>query len=301
MNKNISFGIEFLANEHPVKLAELIKFSEDNGLEYAWITDHYNNRDAYALLAYIASKTNKIKLGPGVTNPYTRIPEQIASAIETINEISNGRAVLGIGAGDKVTFDKIGIKWKKPISKMQNAIETIRKSAKDIPIYIGAQGPKMLKLAGELGDGALVNASHPLDFKVAIELLKEGGAKNKSNFDVGAYTSFSIAENSGDAIRAAKPVVAFIVAGSPNAVFEKHDIALEEVNAVRSGFKKKFQTAIDAVTPKMIESFSISGTPKECIQRIEELIEVGVTQIIPGSPLGPDKVKAIKLIGSEII
>ncbi|RLG26073.1 hypothetical protein DRN76_01885, partial [Methanosarcinales archaeon] len=59
----ISFGIEFLANEPAEKLADLVKTSENNGLAYAWITDHYNNRDAYALLTYIAANTSKIKLG----------------------------------------------------------------------------------------------------------------------------------------------------------------------------------------------------------------------------------------------
>ena len=103
----LTFGIEFLANEDAQTLAELIKFSEDNGLEYAWITDHYNNRDAYGLLTYIAARTDKIKLGPGVTNPYTRTAAQLASAIATVNEVSGGRAVFG---SVRVTRSRL-IRW----------------------------------------------------------------------------------------------------------------------------------------------------------------------------------------------
>jgi 5,10-methylenetetrahydromethanopterin reductase len=324
----ISFGIEFLANETAEKLADLVKFSEDNGLQYAWITDHYNNRDSYSLLTYIAAKTSKIKIGPGVTNPYTRTAPQLASAIATVNEVSNGRAVFGIGPGDKVTFDGLGIDWVKPLTTVRETVEIVRKlltgkkvsyegqvcnikSAKmnfvkevTIPVYIGAQGPNMLRLAGELGEGALVNGSHPRDFETAVKLIKEGtdkAGKNFADFDVAAYTSFSIADTKEEAEKAAKPVTAFIVAGSPDAVFEKHGIPIEDVNKVRDGFKESFGAAIKAVTPEMLESFAICGAPNECIDKIDTLIKAGVTQVIPGSPLGPDKIKSIELIGTKII
>ncbi len=324
----ISFGIEFLANEPAEKLADLVKTSENNGLAYAWITDHYNNRDAYALLTYIAANTSKIKLGPGVTNPYTRTPAQLASAIATVNEVSKGRAVFGIGPGDRVTFDGLGIEWKKPLTTVKETVEIFRelltgkkvsydgkvckiKSAKlnfskgaNIPVYIGAQGTNMLKLAGELAEGALVNGSHPRDFESAVKLLKEGtdkAGKNFEDFDVAAYTSFSIADTMADAEKTAKPVTAFIVAGSPDVVFEKHGIPIKDVNKVRDGFKESFGAAIKAVTPEMLDAFSICGTPNECIEKIDKLIKAGVTQVIPGSPLGPDKVKSIELIGTQLI
>lgn len=323
----LTFGIELLANEDAQTLTELIKFAEDNGLEYAWITDHYNNRDAFGLLTYIASRTDTIKLGPGVTNPYTRTAAQLASAIATVNEVSGGRAVFGIGPGDKVTFDSLGIEWEKPLTTVKETVEVVRaftrggkvsydgdvcriKGAKlsygesDIPVYIGAQGPKMLALAGAIGDGVLVNGSHPRDFEYAVSVLKEGAKsedRDFSKFDVGAYTSFSISSDMDAATKAARPVTAFIVAGSPDAVFEKHGIPLDDVEKVRTGFKKGFGDAVAAVTDEMLDAFSICGTPDKCIGRIEELIKAGVTQIITGSPLGPKKKDAIELIGKEII
>ena len=324
----ISFGIEFLANEPAEKLAELVKFSEENGLKYAWITDHYNNRDAYAVLTHIGANTSKINIGPGVTNPYTRTPPQLASAIATVNEVSGGRAVFGIGPGDKVTFDGLGIEWVKPLSMVRETVEIVRKlltgkkisydgkvckikSAKldyqkgaEIPVYIGAQGPKMLKLAGEIAEGALVNGSHPRDFETAVKLLKEGcesAGKNFNDFDVAAYTSFSIADTKEEAEKTAKPVTAFIVAGSPDTVFEKHGIPIEDVKKVRDGFKESFGAAIKAVTPEMLDCFSICGSPDECIEQIDSLFKAGVTQMITGSPLGPEKSKSIELIGKEVI
>ncbi|MCL7415749.1 MAG: 5,10-methylenetetrahydromethanopterin reductase [ANME-2 cluster archaeon] len=321
----VRFGIEFLANETADTLAEMIRFSEENGIEYAWITDHYNNRDSFSLLTYIAARTSTIKLGTGVTNPYTRAAPQLASAIATVDEVSGGRAVFGIGPGDKMTFENLGVKWTKPLRTVRETVEVVRrltsgesisyngevisiKKAKlnfgnnTVPVYIGAQGPGMLKLAGEMGDGALVNASHPRDFEFALKMLKEGAlGRDFSQFDVGAYTSFSVASSREKAIAAAKPVVAFITAGSPPDVIKRHGIPEEDHTRLTSAFKEGFKQAIETVTDDMMSAFSICGTPDDCIEQIHELVGAGVTQIVVGSPIGPDRTEAIKLVGKEII
>ena len=170
----MKFGIEFVPQIPLSELVDLVKLAEDVGFEYAWITDHYNNKNVYETLALIASATETIKMGPGVTNPYVRSPAISASAIATIDEISEGRATFGIGPGDKATFDALGIEWTKPVSTIKAAIADINtllagdkteggaqlggaKAVQEhIPIYMGAQGPKMLETAGEIADGVLM-------------------------------------------------------------------------------------------------------------------------------------------------
>ena len=328
----MKFGIEFVPNMKYYELEYYVKLAEDSGFEYTWITDHYNNRNVYSMLTILALKTSSIKLGPGVTNPYHISPAVTASAIATINELSNGRAVLGIGAGDKVTFDRIGISWTKPLRRMREAVEIIRllhggKSvsydgkifkfngarldfkAGNIPIYIGAQGPKMLQLAAELGDGVLINASHPRDFETAKENIDAGlekAGKSRDEFDVVAYASMSVDKDANKARNASKIVVAFIVAGSPDIIFERHGISMDDVQKVREALNNAFTKGdwpgvSKAVTDEMIDSFSISGSPDQVIERIKELSKSGVTQVVAGSPIGPDKKKSIQLIGKEII
>lgn len=328
----MKFGIEFVPNMKYYELEYYVKLAEDSGFEYTWITDHYNNRNVYSMLTILALKTSSIKLGPGVTNPYHISPALTASAIATINELSNGRAVLGIGAGDKVTFDRIGISWTKPLRRMREAVEIIRalhsgKSVSydgeifrfngarldfksgNIPIYIGAQGPKMLQLAAELGDGVLINASHPRDFEAAKENIEAGlskAGKSRDEFDVVAYASMSVDKDADKARNASKIVVAFIVAGSPDVIFERHGISMDDVNKVREALNNAFTKGdwpgvSKAVTDEMIDCFSISGSPDEVIDRIKELSKSGVTQVVAGSPIGPDKKKSIQLIGKEII
>ncbi|RLI88939.1 MAG: 5,10-methylenetetrahydromethanopterin reductase [Archaeoglobales archaeon] len=324
----MKFGVEFVPNVKYYELEYYAKLAEDSGFGYCWITDHYNNRNVYAMLTLLALKTQKMRIGAGVANPYHTHPAVVASAIATINEVSGGRAVLGIAAGDKVTLERIGVKWEKPLSRIREAVEVIRAlhagksvsydgkffklsgakldfNAGSIPIYIGAQGPKMLKLAAEIGDGVLINASHPKDFEVARKSIDEGLQKGK-DFDVVAYASLSIDRDGGKARNAAKIVVAFIVAGSPDVIFERHGISSEDVEKVRTSLNNAFATGNwkavnEAVTDEMVDIFSISGTPEDVIERIEKLKKVGVTQVVAGSPIGPNKAKSIKLMGKEIV
>jgi len=325
----LSFGVEFVPQEPILSIADYVKLAEERGFKYTWITDHYNNRDVWSTLSILALKTEKIKLGSGVTNPYTRNVAQIASAIITIDELSNGRAVLGIGPGDRATFETLGIQWVKPVKTIVEAVTVIRrliagerlkfegevirlsgaklavKPKAAIPIYVGAQGPVMLRTAGQIGDGVLINASHPKDFQAAISYVKEGVEKSgrrMEDIDVAAYTSFSIDQDPNKAEKAARIVVAFIVAGAPDQILERHGIGLEGAKTIKEAIGKgDFKTATKSVTSEMLNAFSICGTPENCISRIEELLKTGVTQIVVGSPIGSDKKNSINLIGEKII
>jgi len=318
------FGIEFVPDESVLKIGYMAKLAEDAGFKNIWITDHYNNRDVWSTLAVLSMMTNRIKLGTGVTNPYTRNVAITASSIASINELSGGRAILGIGPGDKATFDKMGIEWDKPLTRVKEAVLAIRAllareqvnqagfkgaqmafGAGKIPIYIGAQGPKMLELAGGIADGVLINASHPDDFKFAVPVIRQGAreaGRNPEDVQVCAYASFSADKDQAKAVNASKIVVAFIVAGSPQNVLDRHNIGTDEAKAISDALAKyDFKSAMAAVTPKMTEAFSVSGTPQDCRARIDELVKTGVTQIVVGSPIGPNKESAIKLIGKQVI
>ena len=315
----MKFGIEFVPQIPLDELVRLVKIAEDVGFEYAWITDHYNNKNVYETLALIAANTETIKMGPGVTNPYVRSPAISASAIATIDEISNGRATFGIGPGDKATFDALGIAWEKPVSTIKAAIADINtllagekteggaqlggaKKVQDaIPIYMGAQGPKMLETAGEIADGVLINASNPKDYEAATPMIKKGIGDQAKDFDVAAYTATSIGEDSEAAKNAAKIVVAFIAAGSPPPVIERHGLP-EGFNTQMGEFlaQGNFGGAIGAVTDEALEAFSVCGTPDEFIPKIEALADMGVTQYVAGSPVGKNVEESIKLLGDVI-
>jgi len=323
------FGLELVPDTSIDKLTSYAVSAEDAGFDNIWVTDHYNNHNVYIVLEAMAASTDTVKMGPGITNPYLVHPAWTASAIASLNEASNGRAILGLGPGDKMTLDVLGIDRDRPLGKVREATEVIRKLLRerrvtyegdhfkltgaslrnrpegDIPIYLGAQGPKMLELASSLGDGILINASHPRDFEYAFNYIEKGATsanRDIANIDVAAYTCISIDHDVNNAKKKALPVVAFIVAGSPKQVLSRHEIpdgnVAKVVNAMAAG---DFSGAFNSVTDEMIDAFAIVGTPADCAARIEKLLDTGVTQFVVGSPIGPKKSAAIKLFAEEVI
>ncbi|KPV64815.1 MAG: 5,10-methylenetetrahydromethanopterin reductase [Candidatus Bathyarchaeota archaeon BA1] len=325
----VKFGIEFVPKEPYWKIIYYVIQAERRGFDYLWITDHFNNRNVYVTLTTAAIYTNKITFGPGVTNPYLINPVVTAQAIASLNELAPGRVVLGIGAGDKTTLDCAGVEMLKPLTAVQESIKIIRrmmdgesvvfkgdvfrmtgarflfKPRGKIPIYVGAQGPKMLELAGRIGDGVLINACHPKDIKYAVDCVGKGvteADKKLTDVDVAAYTSFSVHEDLKKATKAAVPVVSFIVAGSPSVVLERHGINLKKAEEIREALKASdWVRAFGLVSPEMIEAFSVCGVPDTCIERINQLLKSGISQFVVGSPIGPNVRQAINLIGEKII
>lgn len=320
----MSYGIEFVPGNVNVKqVVNFCKLAESKDIDYAWITNHYNNRHCYPTLAAIAQATTTLKMGPGIMNAFTDTPAAMASFFCTLNEISDGRAVLGIGPGDLSTLPKLSIQPEKPVARLEEAVTVIRKlvageevsmpqnqffkyqgakltgvnlpGKKGVPIYIGAQGPKVLDLAGRVGDGALINASNPKDFAVAIPIIKAAADKvGKKGFDVGAYTAMSIDTNEKKARNAAKIVAAFIAAGSPPELLQRHGLDLNNVGKIKAALAKfDFKTVGELVSDKEIDAFTIAGTPDTVKQKCEDLKKAGVTQIIFGSPLGPEDRKSV--------
>ncbi len=325
----VKLGIEFVPQQKLDKIIAYIKEAEENNFDFAWITDHYNNRNTYVTLALAAVQTQKIRIGTGVTNPFLVNPAVTASSIASIHEVSNGRAIMGIGAGDSTTLKQLGVEWSKPLTAVKETITIVKKlwagetveydgevfkiknarlNFKNkfgaIPVYVGAQGPKMLELAASIGDGVLINASHPIDMEPATTKLKEELHTNgdPKEFDIAAYTSFSLADTEEEARKLAAPVVTFIVAATPAIVLERHEIAEADANAIRELLGKgKIPQAFAAVTDEMIDAFSISGTKQMVTEKMIDLKEIGVSQLVVGSPIADDKSKAIKTIGNEIL
>jgi 5,10-methylenetetrahydromethanopterin reductase len=257
-------------------------------------------------------------------------PVMTAESVASLNEIAPGRVICGIGAGDKTTLEMVGVEMKSPLRTMRESVEIIRrqlvrektgydgkifkttggarfnfKTANPIPIYIGAQGPKMLQLAGRIGDGALINASHPDDIKRAVGLIRKGSEKARRDpkeVDIAAYTSFSVAETEKKARKPVVPVVAYIVAGSPPFILEKHGIPVEKADKIKSDLSSRnWGEAFGAVNKQMIDAFTVCGSPEQCTEKIDILFKTGITHFVTGSPLGPNVRASIDLFGKEVL
>ncbi len=302
--------IELVA-EHPVdELTELALEAEAQGFDAVWVTDHYNNRNPWVVLTSIAQATSTVELGPGVTNPYYAHPAWTASAVASLDEASDGRARLGIGPGDRNTLNTLELERDSPLYDVLDAVNLTRDlhsgerasyddlaveaklnySAREIPVYIGAQGPNMLRMANDHGDGILVNASHPDDFRWSLEQIEE------KKTEVLAYTSFSVDRDAEAAAEAARQPVAFVAAGSPPPVLERHDLDVELADEIGDDIEAgEFTEAFSKVSERMLDAFSVYGTPEDCVSRVRELYDVGVDTVVVGSPIGPEPMDCIGL------
>ena len=325
----VKFGLEFVPREPFWKTVYHAIQADKGPFDYLWVADHYTNRNVYVTLSTILIHTDRIIVGTGVTNPYLVNPLITAGAIASLNEIAPGRVVCGIGAGDRTTLEQAGIPQVKPLAAVKESVHLIRLMIKEggvtdfrgeifrvpgakfglggnpVPIYIGAQGPKMLKLAAEIGDGVLINSSHPRDLEEAVRYIEEGTSKANrplNDLDIAAYASFSVDEKPEKAFKAAVPAVAFIMARYPDTVLEKHGIKPERGAKLRENLiKGNFGEAFAQVTPDMVDSFAVWGNPDVCTEKISTILKTGITQFVAGPPIGPNIRRSIDILATKII
>lgn len=318
-------GVE-LTPEIPVgTVGDLAARAEAAGFEAVFASCHYNNRDPFLALSRVAAATDSVRLGPGVANPYETHPVKLASQAATLDELSDGRALLGLGAGDRSTLANLGIDRERPLRRI---LETMKVSqalwrgervdhdgtflavdaglnyeADPIPVYVGAQGPHMIRMAAKHADGVLVNASHPDDFAWADEQVETGLTERpaeRGSFDFGAFASVSVAEDADAAREAARPPVAFIVSGAASPVLKRHEIDRERAGEIGDAISAgEFSEAFGAVTPEMIDAFCVAGTTDGVTDRIREILRYA-DSVVVGSPLGPDREEAIDLLGTAL-
>ncbi|WP_135365206.1 5,10-methylenetetrahydromethanopterin reductase [Halosimplex halophilum] len=312
-----------LTPERPVStIAQLGATAERVGFDAAFVSHHYNNRDQFGALTAIAGETSDIDVGPGVANPYETHPVTLASRMATLDEYSGGRGVFGVGPGDASTLANLGIDPDSPLRRVLETFRVARRlwdgervdhdgtfeaadaglnyDAGDIPVYVGAQGPHMTRMAAKHADGVLYNGAHPRDYAWASERVAEGldeRPDDRGEFDFAAYAAVSVAEDGEAAREAARFPVAFVAGGAPPPVLERHDIDREAADEVGSAVSAgEFREAAGLVTDAMLDAFCIAGSPAEVAAEIDAVLEYA-DSFVAASPLGPDAERAIELLG----
>jgi 5,10-methylenetetrahydromethanopterin reductase len=218
------------------ELVELGELSEALGYRYFWYTDVRFARECYLGLAAVAARTKRILLGTGVTDPYSRHPALTAAAIATLDEMSEGRAVLGLGTGG-AGFKELGLERRLPVAAMRETVQIVRgllgggsatvegkvvsisggrlsfkppRSA--VPIHFATHGSQITKLCGQIADGVMIaNTLVPEAFDFYIRHLDEGIAKAgraTADVDVGLRVEACIAEDDAAAFAVMRKRVA---------------------------------------------------------------------------------------------
>lgn len=312
--------------------------AEEFGYDLVWIPDERFQKDPYAIMTACALNTKRIRLGLGVTNPYTRSPASTARAMATCGEISEGRVILGLGAGSPKLASQFGVHLEKPaqllkrttlaIRKLfdggevtcQNSCFTLKNVRLDfdvrnmIPIYIGGRGSRILEVGGEVGDGVIAGAglATPDGMRYAVEHITKGSTRvgrDPSKLDIVCWAFTSIAEDVEQAKDCIRPTIALILATTPRHVLENIGVPIEVISAIREvtakgiDILKSFETLRELIDDRTMNQFSIVGSVEQCIRRVKELEQVGVKHIgiVPFPNASLSTSETISLFARDII
>lgn len=277
--------------------------------EAIWVPETWGMEN-FSMLGAMSSKTRTQKIGSSIINIYSRSPSTIAMGAATIDSLSNGRLILGLGTSSIPIVESFhGNKFEKPLQRMKEYVEIIRLALSGrkvnydgdifklnnftllikpqrnkIPIYVAAINKKMINLAWSIGDGVIFYLRPLNEMKETISKMQ-----SKKKIDVTCQLITCVSEDSEEAIQRAKKTIAFYVSvGEIYRKFLAKNGYLSETKNIFEEFKKSgFQSSHKLVTDAMLKSLAICGTPDQCKKQLDNFVNVGIDQpILQFNPIG---------------
>ncbi|MCS6835098.1 MAG: LLM class flavin-dependent oxidoreductase [Anaerolineae bacterium] len=314
----------YLQDAHPLRDAiEYVQYAEANNFEAVWQAESRLVRDAIVPMAAFAATTTRIKIGSGVINNWTRNAAVIAATFLTLDDLAEDRIILGIGAWWDPLAAKVGIKRDKPLTAMREVVEVTRrllarervtfhgqfvhlddveldvvhgrKTPRNVPIYIGATGPQMMTLTGEIADGAVLNyLVSPKYNEAAVSQLEEGAkkvGKTIDQIDRPQLVVCSVDNDRKKALDGARKLVTQYLGQQPH-IMKASGVSqelLDEIGRVLTwpATEEQILRAMELVPDDVVQMITASGTPDEVKRKVREYVASGATCPIL-YPLGPD-------------
>jgi 5,10-methylenetetrahydromethanopterin reductase len=332
----MKFSCAFGRHETLEETAELARAAEENGFDQMTIIDSQNlSRDVYVQLAVAAMNTSRIRIGTGVTNPITRHPTVTANAIASINELSGGRAFLGLGGGISSVWT-MGVKTQ-PLRDVREMVGFLRAymAGEDaeykgttahsewvrqtVPIYLGSGGPKSLFQAGQIADGIIATGSRPEVVKWRCEQIKRGASevgRDASEIDIWARIIVYVTDD--DPADALPETGHYATQAGYSVLHEPHFEELRnKLQADEPGIIEEFKAVADAYEPyaheaknarhgkfatqRVVDFYHLVGTADSIVERIHTLRDCGVTNISCVLYTLHDKIGMMRRISQEIM
>ena len=326
----MKFSLRF-NNDLPVReYIAYAQLAESVGFDQFWVSDDLFLRSAPVILSAVAMATERIEIGTCILNPFTMHPAEMAMFAATLDELSCGRFNLGLSAGAADFMRWLGLEFDRPRTRVVEAVAAINKltsnqkatmrgrvlrwsdeawlrfeSRRRVPIYLGAMSPGMLEEIGAVADGGLPLLFPPEHYSTVLPHIKRGLARSGralAGIDLAACIWCSIAPDR----QAAEAMLADKIAYYGHAM---SPLILQQLGLARADFeqiRRLYHVAGDVgaarrlVTPSMLR-IGIAGTSAALIERLEQLVALGVTHMSFGPPLGPDIGAAIQAIGRDVI
>ncbi|MEO6569972.1 MAG: LLM class flavin-dependent oxidoreductase [Ilumatobacteraceae bacterium] len=304
----------YLQDAHPMREGiELVRYAEAKGFDAVWQADSRLVRDAVVPMAAFAATTDRIKIGSGVIDIWTRNAARLASTFSTLDDLAPGRIICGLGAWWDPLAAKVGIDRARPLKVMREVVDAMRgllgnetvtmdgyhvqldgveldyvhqeRRAKDVPIYIGATGLQMMELTGEIADGAVLNYLVSPEYNVgALAALERGALKagrTLADIDRPQLVVCSVDTDRAAALDGARLLVTQYLGQQPHIMKASgvpQDL-LDRIGEVLTwpATHDEVLAASKLVPDDIVQMITASGTPDEVREKVDEYVATGCT------------------------
>jgi len=302
MGARMTFGLGLNVHESVGDVARKSIVAEALGFDYVWISDSPSQLYGPIVGAVVAAKTSKIKIGLGVMSPFLHSPKQIGATLNTLVDAYGPRFELCIGPGDRMQLEHVGIhliRGEKLTSKMAAArkeIASLLKKADCLEkIWLGAQGPMMLKIAKTF-DGVLINFSKPEMIEWAIREVDVA-----RNTEIGVYvTSYAYSTLNPNIRKLAKVPAAVVALGASDSVLKRFGLYSKLRNARKlAEVAPNLEKILNQVPGEVMDEFSISMRISQLPTYLTQLKRLGVSHVVFGYPQN-SSLQTVKELGRTI-
>jgi 5,10-methylenetetrahydromethanopterin reductase len=292
---------------------DIVRYAEEKGIDAIWQAESRLVRDAIVPMAAYAAVSERIKIGSAVINNWTRNIGLLASTFLTLDDLAPNRIICGIGAWWDPLAKNVGIDRTKPLKAMEETVIVLRRllnmervsfegefhqvheieldvvhgrrEPRNVPIYIGATGGKMVEMTGRIADGIVMNYCVPVEYNdMAIEQLEKGlkvAGKKLEDFDRPQLIVCSVDEDHDVAIDSTRELLTQYLAQQPH-IAKASGVSMEVVEKIQAilgwpATHEQIQAAKHLVPEDLIHRITASGTPSEAKAKVQEYINHGCT------------------------
>lgn len=327
-----TLGIALMGRDAARRAPALAQAAEGAGLGSVWLVEDYFFPGVFALAGAALAVTERIVVGLGVVNPYTRHPALIAMETSSLAALGPGRVVLGLGTSNRNWIEgRMAIPFTEPLASLRESVEIVRRllrgervtyrgtrytvdgvelddvrparddgrRALDVPIVLGVKGPKALGVAAEIADGVL---GAILTSPAHVERIRASTRERRAaRFTVIAYVPVAVSRDRESARASMRPLIArYLGVLHGQSILADAGLDGADTGAFRDAVAAGTPAA-DLVTDDLIDRLAVAGTPDECRAAMKRWRDAGLDALVAVSPPGVDVDEQIALIGCELV
>ncbi len=306
----LPLGFAVSGGPNASEVVRLARLAEDLGYTSAWVAEGHGG-DQFAVLGAVATATERLQLGTAITSVFVRTAPTIAMAAATVDQLSGGRFILGVGSSHKVQVEpEHGVAYAKPITRVRDTVAICRALLRDgrvsyrgetveienfdlwfqplrtdIPIYAAGLFPKMVQATGEIADGIILTRSSlstPKTIRAQLVAGAKAAGRDGSRIKITSLLPTSVADTRAEALDRCRPGLAMYAGFFPryNKLMASYGFEDECARIAEAWSRGDQKTAIAAVSDGMVDATSVAGTAEECRDKLQAYREAGLDEPI---------------------